>query len=210
MIVFQPNINKPTEELAAEVLKNMIELPANIELVDNYRQMKRQMAEAEARQAVAEFVNEMVATDDYKRWLAAELKKDGRRSKKRIPTSDLDRVKLYITQKKSSLPAIIPTITHFAESKDRWGRVSLWRVQQYGYLSGLAVVDGDHVPCVEERINEWLQREDFNELGIVCIFITPSGEGVKVIFKAKEEFGNPFAGSGALRRFPSAPAALLR
>lgn len=190
MIVFQPNINQPTQELVAEALKAMIEHPANIELVDNYRKMKRQMAEAEARQTVEEFVKEVIASDDYKRWLASELKKDERRTKKRMPDSDLERVKLYITQKKSSLPAIIPTITHFAESKDRWGRVGLWRVQQYGYLSGLAVVDGDHVPNVEERVNEWLQREDFKDLGIVCIFITPSGEGVKVIFKAHEDWGN--------------------
>ena len=190
MIVFQPNINQPTQELVAEALKAMIEHPANIELVDNYRKMKRQMAEAEARQTVEEFVKEVVTSDDYKRWLASELKKDERRSKKRMPDSDLERVKLYITQKKSSLPAIIPTITHFAESKDRWGRIGLWRVQQYGYLSGLAVVDGDHVPNVEERVSEWLQREDIKDLGIVCIFITPSGEGVKVIFKAHEDWGN--------------------
>ena len=190
MIVFQPNIDKPTEELVAEVLKSMMERPANNELIDNYRQMKRRMAEAEAKKAVDEFVKEMIATDDYKCWLASELKKDERRSKKRMPASDYERVKLYITQKKSSLPAIIPTIAYFVESKDRWGRVGLWRVQKNGYLSGLAVVDGDHVPNVEERINEWLQREDFNELGIVCIFITPSGEGAKVIFRAREEWGN--------------------
>ena len=190
MIVFQPNINQPTQELVAEALKAMMEHPANIELVDNYRKMKRQMAEAEALQTVEEFVKEVVASDDYKRWLASELKKDERRSKKRMPDSDLERVKLYITQKKSSLPAIIPTITHFAESKDRWGRIGLWRVQQYGYLSGLAVVDGDHVPNVEERVSEWLQREDIKDLGIVCIFITPSGEGVKVIFIAHEDWGN--------------------
>ena len=190
MIVFQPNINQPTQELVAEALKAMMEHPANIELVDNYRKMKRQMAEAEARQTVEEFVKEVVAYDDYKRWLASEQKKDERRTKKRMPGSDLERVKLYITQKKSSLPAIIPTITHFDESKDRRGRVGLWRVQQYGYLSGLGVVDGDHVHNVEERVNEWLQREDFKELGIVCIFITPSGEGVKVIFKAHEDWGN--------------------
>ena len=190
MIVYQPNINQATEALVAEALKSMMAHPANIELVDSYRQMKRRMAEAEARQAVAEFVSEVVASDDYKRWLAAEQKKDEKRTKKRMPATDLERVKFYITQKKSSLPAIIPTITHFAESKDRWGRVGLWRVQQYGYLSGLAVVDGDHVPDVEERIQVWLQREDFNELGIVCIFITPSGEGVKVIFKAREDWGN--------------------
>ena len=190
MIVFQPNINQPTQELVAEALKAMMEHPANNALIDNYRKMKSQMAEAEARQTVEEFVKEVVAYDDYKRWLASELKKDERRTKKRMPGSDLERVKLYITQKKSSLPAIIPTITHFDESKDRWGRIGLWRVQQYGYLSGLGVVDGDHVHNVEERVNEWLQREDFKDLGIVCIFITPSGEGVKVIFKAHEDWGN--------------------
>lgn len=190
MIVFQPNVNQPTEELVAEALKAMTEHPENNELIDNYRQLKRQMAAAEASQAVDEFVSEVVATDGYKRWLAAGLKKDEHRRKKLMPTTDRERVKLYIAQKKSSLPAIIPTITHFAESKDRWGRVGLWRVQQHGYLSGLAVVDGDHVPNPEERIQEWLQREDFQELGIVCIFITPSGEGVKVIFKAREEWGN--------------------
>ena len=190
MIVFQSNINKPTQGLVAEVLKGMMEHPTNIELVDSYRKIKRQMAEAEARQAVEEFVKEVVATDDYKKALAAELKKDERRKKKRFPTSDLERVKWYIGQKKTSLPAIIPTITHFAKSKDQWGRVGLWRVQAYGYLSGLAVVDGDHVPNVEEHVNEWLQRDDFYDLGIVCIFITPSGEGVKVIFKACEEWGN--------------------
>ena len=190
MIVFQPNINQPTQELAAEALKAMTEHPANNELIDSYRQLKRQMAEAEARQTVAEFVSEVIATDDYKSWLAAELKKDERRTKKRMPSSDQERVKLYVTQKKSSLPAIIPTIARFAESIDRWGRKGLWRVQQYGYLSGLAVVDGDHVPNVASVINEWLQREDFNALGIVCIFITPSGEGVKVVFKAREDWGN--------------------
>ena len=74
MIVFQPNINRPTEELVAEALKAMIGHPANIELIDSYRKMKRQMAEAEVRQAVEEYVKEMLAADDYKRWLAAELK----------------------------------------------------------------------------------------------------------------------------------------
>ena len=148
MIVFQPNINQTTQELVAEVLKNMIELPANNELIDNYRKMKRQIAEAEERQAVEEFVQEVVALDDYKSWLAKGLKKDERRRKKQMPTSDVERVKLYISQFKTSLPAIIPTIAHFMESKDRWGRIGLWRLQAYGYLSGLAVVDGDHVPNV--------------------------------------------------------------
>ena len=188
--IFQENIDKPTKELSKQVLKDLMESPANNALIDNYRRMKRQMAEAEAGQTVEEFVKEMVATEDYKKALAAELKKDERRKNKRVPTGDLERVKWYIAQQKLSLPAVILTIAYFLESKDRWGRLGLWRLQQFGYLSGLAVVDGDHVPNPEERITEWLKREDFNDLGIVWIFITPSGEGVKVWFKAREDWGN--------------------
>ena len=188
--IFQENIDKPTKELSKQVLKDLMESPANNALIDNYRKMKRQMAKAEAGQTVEEFVKEMVATEDYKKALAAELKKDERRKNKRVPTGDLERVKWYIAQQKLSLPAVILTIAYFLESKNRWGRLGLWRLQQFGYLSGLAVVDGDHVPNPEERITEWLKREDFNDLGIFWIFITPSGEGVKVWFKAREDWGN--------------------
>lgn len=47
--VYQPNINKPTEELTAEVLQSLMEQPRNQELIDAYRRLKREMAEAEAR-----------------------------------------------------------------------------------------------------------------------------------------------------------------
>ena len=188
--VFQPSINAATKELVEEGLKAMMEHPKNNALIDNYRKMKHQMAEALARQAGVELVNEIVASDDYKNWLARELKKDEHRRKKRMPIDDLQRVKLYISQQKSSLPAVIPTVTHFTESKDRWGRIGLWRVQSNGYLSGFAIDDFDHVQNPEERIKEWLAREDFEQLGIVWIFITPSGEGIKLVFKAREEWGN--------------------
>jgi len=188
--VFQPSINAATQELVEEGLKNMMEHPENNALIDNYREMKRQMAAALAHQAVDEFVKELTECEAYKKWLSRELKKDEHRSKKRMPSDDAQRVKLYIAQLKSSLPAVIPTVTHFTESKDRWGRIGLWRVQSNGYLSGFATGDFDHVKNPEEHINEWLAREDFRQLGIVWIFITPSGEGIKVVFKAREEWGN--------------------
>ena len=190
MIVFQPNIDKPTQKLVQQVLKDLMEKPENNALIDNYRQMKHQMAEAELRKAVREYVNEVKESQDYQDWLRIELKKDEHRRKKKVPADDLNRVKYYIKQKKSGLPAIIPTISHFVESTDRWKRTAQWRLQQFGYLSGLDVVDGDHVKNPEKRINEWLQRDDFKELGILFIFITPSGEGIKVVFKAREEWGN--------------------
>lgn len=187
--VYQTNIDKPTQELTEQVLRSVTELPENNALIDEYRQLKRAMAEAEARQEVEAFVKQITESQDYKDWLNPELKKDERRKKKHIPDSDVKRVKIYITQKKSSLPAVIPS-AYFSESTDRWGRTGLWRVQENGYLTGLDVLDADHIDNPEERIQQWLAREDFKDLGIVWIFITPSGEGVKVVFKAREEWGN--------------------
>lgn len=188
--VYQPSINAATQELVEEGLRNMMEHPDNNALIDDYRKMKHKMADALVRQTVDELVKEVTECQAYKNWLAKELKKDERRTKKLMPSDDLQRVKFYISQLKNSLPAVIPTIAHFIVSKDNWGREGMWRVQSNGYLSGLAVLDGDHVPNPEERIEEWLRREDFKDLGILWIFITPSGEGVKVIFKAREEWGN--------------------
>lgn len=188
--IYQESISSATKELIAENLRNMMEAPKNNELIDAYRKATNQIAEAEMRQAVDEVVKEFLECQAYKDWQKKELKADERRTKKRMPDSDLQRVKLYIKQLKSSLPATIPTIEHFDESKDKWGRLGMWRLQQYGHLSGLAVVDGDHVPNPEKCIEEWLKREDFKDLGIVWIFITPSGEGIKVVFKTREEWGN--------------------
>lgn len=188
--IYQTSINSETKELVQEALKAMMEHPKNNELIEAYRKGKKQMAEAEMRQAVDEVVKEFLECQAYKDWLNKELKKDERRTKKRIPSDDVKRVKLYISQLKTSLPATIPTIDHFGESTDQWGRIGLWRVQAFGYLSGLAVGDYDHVKNPEELIEEWLKRKDFKDLGIVWIFITPSGEGIKVVFKAREEWGN--------------------
>ncbi len=186
---YQSNINKPTEELSAQVLKDLTQQKENNMAIDAYRKAKRQMAEAEARKALDGFVAAVTQTDEYNAWLAGELKKDERRRKKKVPANDLHRVKLYISQMKSSLPAVILT-ANFTESKDRWGRIGLWRVQSNGYLTGLAVLDADHVPNVEAVVQEWLQRDDFKDLGIVWIFVTPSGEGAKVVFKANVDDGN--------------------
>lgn len=187
--VYQLTIDQQTEELTEQIIKEVTQKPENNALVDKYREMKRKQAEAQANQTLDEFVKCVVESQEYKDWLAPELKKDERRHKKRIPDSDLKRVALYITQLKSSLPTVIPTAI-FTESTDQWKRKGLWRVQSNGILTGLAVLDADHVPNPEKLIEEWLARDDFKELGIVWIFITPSGKGVKVVFKANLEWGN--------------------
>ena len=186
---FQTKINQPTQQLTEQVLKDLTESVRINELVTSYRDMKRQLAIAIANQTVDEFVAEMRQNDVYEAWLRKELKADERRRTKKFTADDQKRVTLFISQLKTSLPAVILTAT-FEESTNRYGRKGLWREQEHGYLTGLCVLDLDHVPNPEERIKAWLQRKDFQQLGIVWIFVTPSGEGIKVVFKARMEWGN--------------------
>ena len=93
--VYQPHVSQPTRELAEQMLKNMMAHPKNNELIDNYREMKRRMAEAEAKQAVDAFISEVTATEEYKKWLEAGLKKDEKRRCKQMPAKDVQRV-LYV------------------------------------------------------------------------------------------------------------------
>ncbi len=187
--VYQEGIEKPTKELTEQVLRDLTQKPENNLAIESYRKMKHEMAEAEARQELEKFVASVTELKDYKEWLAKELKADEKRKNKRVPTDDAGRVGRYITSMKSGLPAVIPTAI-FTTSTDKWGRTGLWRVQDHSFLTGLAVLDADHLPDAEEVIKQWLAREDFKELGILWIFITPSGEGVKVVFKAREQWGN--------------------
>ncbi|SNU03616.1 VirE N-terminal domain-containing protein, partial [Prevotellaceae bacterium MN60] len=57
--------------------------------------------------------------------------------------------------------------------------------------TGLVVMDVDHVKNPHEVHGEWLKvHGDLKKLGILLVYITPSGEGLKIVFKARQEWGN--------------------
>ena len=95
---------------------------------------------------------------------------------------------------KRSLPAFIFQAT-FDETTSKKSKVGRWRKQAATRLTGLVVMDVDHVESEELRV----RSEEFaaadcpqkaKELGILLIYITPSGHGLKIVFKAREEWGN--------------------
>ena len=158
----------------------------NTALVDNYRQLKHRQQEAgddeQRKQALTE---EIMATEDYQKWLKKELKRDERRKNKRVETlSNQERVGYYIwAAYKGALLSVILTAT-FREGKNRWGKQGYWREQKFIELTGIAVLDIDHLPNAQETARMLVQKLDCRQLGILWIFITPSGEGFKVAFKA--------------------------
>ena len=95
---------------------------------------------------------------------------------------------------KRKLPAFIFQAT-FDETASAKGKVGRWRKQAATRLTGLVGMDVDHIPNEELRIkNEEFSAADFKkrarELGILLIYITPSGQGLKIVFKARVEWGN--------------------
>ena len=95
---------------------------------------------------------------------------------------------------KRKLPAFIFQAT-FDETESAKGKKGRWRKQAATRLTGLVVMDVDHVESEELRVkSEVFAAADFKqraaELGILLIYITPSGHGLKIVFKARTEWGN--------------------
>ena len=90
---------------------------------------------------------------------------------------------------KRKLPAFIFQAT-FDETASKTGKLGRWRKQSATRLTGLVVMDIDHVENPREVYDSWFKVHDFESLGILLVYITPSGEGLKIVFKARKEWGN--------------------
>ena len=70
------------------------------------------------------------------------------------------------------------------------GKQGRWREQIHAYLSGLVVIDVDHCGNPRELFERIKSEHDLKKLGILLIYVSASGEGVKIVFKARSEWGN--------------------
>ena len=91
---------------------------------------------------------------------------------------------------KRKLPAFIFQAT-FDETTSKAGKLGRWRKQAATRLTGLVVMDVDHVENPQEVHGEWLKvHGDLKKLGILLVYVTPSGKGLKIVFKADVKKGN--------------------
>ncbi|MBQ4387087.1 MAG: hypothetical protein II822_05755 [Prevotella sp.] len=90
---------------------------------------------------------------------------------------------------KRKLPAFIFQAM-FDETLSKNGKVGRWRKQSATRLTGLVVMDVDHIEEPKAVYDAWLKVHDFKAMGIVLIYITPSGRGLKIVFKADAAKGN--------------------
>ena len=90
---------------------------------------------------------------------------------------------------KRKLPAFIFQAT-FDETTSKKGITGAWRKQAATRLTGLVVMDIDHVECETLNVKCEELKQKSEELGILLAYITPSGKGLKIVFKARTEWGN--------------------
>ena len=85
---------------------------------------------------------------------------------------------------KRKLPAFIFQAT-FDVTTSKAGKQGAWRKQAATRLTGLVVMDIDHVEHPREVFEKWQLSER-----ILLVYVTPSGKGLKVVFKADASVGN--------------------
>ena len=91
---------------------------------------------------------------------------------------------------KRKLPAFIFQAT-FDETTSKTGKKGAWRKQSATRLTGLVVMDVDHVENPKGVFDNVIMKECKNvKNGILLVYITPSGHGLKIVFKARTEWGN--------------------
>ena len=95
---------------------------------------------------------------------------------------------------KRTLPGACFQASDFEESigvkEFNKGKKGRWREQVHAYLSGLAVIDVDHIANPREVFERIKSENDLKALGILLVYVSASGEGMKIVFVADPAKGN--------------------
>ena len=131
-------------------------------------------------------------TEGYKDWYKW-LKSDKKKAVDKM--TDEKKVEAYCNGQKTSLPLVI-FIANYEELPNKKEVIGRWRQKAGVCLNGLCVMDLDHVVKTfdgQAAMVYWQQmiaHLDLKEIGILMAFVSPSGDGLKVVFKARLEWGN--------------------
>ena len=103
--------------------------------------------------------------------------------------------------KKRSLPIFIYQAT-FEETESKSGAKAAWRKQQAAHLNGLVMLDIDHIDH-PGTVFMHIPRELFEDGArnqVMLVHVTPSGKGLRVVFKADAETGDLSANQHAFAK----------
>ncbi len=137
---------------------------------------------------------------DFQQWVADEeqrLERGGKHEKAvalTAPENAAEVLKGYASWLKTTLPGACFQAADFAMStgtkKYNKGKRGRWREQAYAYLNGLVVIDVDHIGNPRELFGRIESEFDLKAMGILLVYVSARGEGLKIVFKARQEWSN--------------------
>ena len=178
---YQRNFGVPTENVGPELLHSLMKDSEVVQKVALIRQVKG-----------SNFSRNWLETPGYKYWYQ-RLRPEKRAALDKL--RDEKKVEAYCDGMKRSLPLVI-FIANYLELPNKNNEVGRWRQKAGVCLNGLCVMDLDHVVkshdsrAAREYWRQIVAHLDLKEIGVLMAFISPSGDGLKVVFKARLEWGN--------------------
>ena len=198
--------NSATELMTPELWRQLTSSPQTAWLVAKHREVKATLTDAKWA-SDADFL-------DFDRRMRRS--KSGPAKAYQAFDSDEKRVAAWCDSLKRRLPFVIFVATYSERTVKEGSQPAMWRNQKFAQLNGLVVLDVDHIDDpigVFHRFTERLfrpplappdsggeaassspesgeVRRGLNDLGILLVYVTPSGHGLKIVFKARTEWGN--------------------
>ena len=178
---YQRNFGVPTENVGPELFHSLMKDSEVVQKVALIRQVKG-----------SNFSRNWLETPGYKYWYQ-RLRPEKRAALDKL--RDEKKVEAYCDGMKRALPLVI-FIANYLELPNKNNEVGRWRQKAGVCLNGLCVMDLDHVVkshdsrAAREYWRQIVAHLDLKEIGVLMAFISPSGDGLKVVFKARLEWGN--------------------
>ncbi len=171
MFSYQQNFFKETQKVTKELFYSLVRAPYTAELINNVRDLRAQADQLEKslQKLIAADVctEELIKANEDK---IKELRKSAANYKKKLPA--------FIFQ------------ATFDETKSAKGYAGKWRKQSAVRLNGLCIMDIDHVQDAQAIYKKWTSPVFNFPCEIMLVYITPSGHGLKIVFKADPKRGN--------------------
>ncbi len=172
-------LNSATEPMTRELWRQLLNSPRTEWLVRKHREVKASLTDPKWAND-ADFL-------DFDRRMRRSKSKPAKAYQ--ALDSDEKRVALWCDDMKKHLPFVIFVAT-YPERETKGGKAKRWRSQKFAELTGLVVLDVDHIEDVEHVWTYQIQNRNLAELGILMVYVTPSGHGLKIVFKARTDWGN--------------------
>ena len=189
---YQRNFAVPTENVGQQLLYSLMRGKDVAEKVALVRAIKS-----------SGFDLKWLETEGYKDWYKW-LKSDKKKAVDKMTGEK--KVEAYCNGQKTSLPLVI-FIANYEELPNKKEVVARWRQKAGVCLNGLCVMDLDHVvktfdgQAAKEYWQQMIAHLDLKEIGILMAFVSPSGDGLKIVFKARLEWGNIIDNIQEMARF---------